>query len=454
MKKVFFSFYLFVIAALLFLHFVYSPILNHIINRNTPETLLEYNRKLAKGAFFLMEQDLLRHPEDKWRERIAALQPHFGYGIALTAIDALPLDAKQKHRLRQGEIVITGNSDYLYHRVAQSRWVLSKGPISALEPDLSRLNFLILIGLTLAMALPTVILILPFWRKLRKISSAAMAFGHGDFNVRAHISRRSSLAPIATAFNAMADRIQQLITSHKELTNAVSHELRSPIARIRFGLAMLTSSSSPERKQHYIDGIQSDVNELEGLVGELLTYARFDRGKPHLRFDRQPVLPWLKDLLGRKLAIFDLPHRHCSFDVDDPSCCAWFDTKHMDRAVGNLVQNALRCGRKRIHVQLERCNGEAVIHVDDDGPGIPEKDRKRIFEPFTRLDSSRSRVSGGHGLGLAIVRQIALWHRGSVTVLDSPMGGARFSIRWPGFEIGKQARRLCVFPGERRHWGQ
>jgi hypothetical protein len=77
MKKVFFSFYLFVIAALLFLHFVYSPILNNIINRNTPETLLEYNRQLAKGAFFLMEQDLLRHPEDKWRERIAALKPHF-----------------------------------------------------------------------------------------------------------------------------------------------------------------------------------------------------------------------------------------------------------------------------------------------------------------------------------------------------------------------------------------
>lgn len=434
MKKVFFSFYLFVVAAFLCLHFVYSPIINKIITLNTPEALLEYNRQLAKGAFFLMEQDLLRLPEDKWRDRIAALKPHFGYGIGLMELGALPLDAEQKLQLHQGKIVITGNGDYLYHRVAQSRWVLSKGPVSALEPDMSRMNFVILIGVTLAMALPTVIWIVPFWRKLRKISSAAMAFGHGDFNVRAHIARRSSLAPIATSFNAMADRIQQLITSHKELTNAVSHELRSPIARIRFGLTMLTSSSTPEKKQHYFNGIQRDVNELEGLVGELLTYARFDREKPRLRFRRRPVIPWLKDLLGRKLPAIDRPDCRCSFHVDDPSCSAWFDDKHMGRAVGNLVQNALRCAHRRIHVCLERCDREAVIHVDDDGPGIPEKDRERIFKPFTRLDSSRSRISGGHGLGLAIVRQIAGWHRGSVTVLDSPMGGARFSIRWPGFD--------------------
>jgi signal transduction histidine kinase len=105
----------------------------------------------------------------------------------------------------------------------------------------------------------------------------------------------------------------------------------------------------------------------------------------------------------------------------------------MNRAVGNLVQNAVRYTRKRIHIILEQCDREAVIHVDDDGPGIPENDRKRIFEPFTRLDSSRSRISGGQCLGLAIVEQIAHWHSGSVTALDSPLGGARSSIRWPGF---------------------
>jgi signal transduction histidine kinase len=433
MKKVFFSFYLFVIAALLFLYFVYSPIVGQIIRRNTPDELIEYNRKLAKGVFFLMEQDLLRLPEDKWQQRITVLKSHFGYGIGLTALDDLPLDAEQKRRLHQGDIVITGYIDYFYYQVAQSRWVLSKGPFSALEPDMSRVNYLILAGVTLAMALPTVIWIMPFWRRLRRISSAAMAFGCGDFNVRARIGRRSSLAPIATAFNTMADRIQQLITSHKELTNAVSHEFRSPIARIRFGLTMLSSSTLPEKKQHYINGIQIDVNELEGLVSELLTYARFDREKPCLRFSRHPVIPWLKDLLDNKVPISDGPDYGCSFQVDDPSRTAWFDPRHMGRAVDNLVQNALRCAQRRVHVSLEQCNGEAVIHVDDDGPGIPLEDRKRIFEPFTRLDSSRSRISGGHGLGLAIVRRIAIWHGGSVAVFDSPMGGARFSIRWPGF---------------------
>lgn len=120
MKKVFFSFYLLVITSYLFVHFVCSPIINKIIRHYPPENLTEYNRQLAKGAFFLMEQDLLRLPEEKWSEHIATLKQHFGYGIGLTADDDLPLDAEQKRQLRQGKIVIIGNGDYLYYQVGQS----------------------------------------------------------------------------------------------------------------------------------------------------------------------------------------------------------------------------------------------------------------------------------------------------------------------------------------------
>lgn len=184
------------------------------------------------------------------------------------------------------------------------------------------------------------------------------------------------------------------------------------------------------------------------MVSELLTYARFDRENPNLQFNRQPVIPWLKDLLGHSLPSPGPSVCQWVYHVDNESCAAWFESKHMGRAVGNLVQNAIRCARHRIHVVFEQHDGQAVIHVDDDGPGIPENDRKRIFEPFTRLDSSRSRVSGGHGLGLAIVQRIAVWHRGSVDVLDSSLGGARFSIRWPGFAqhsgYDRQGRRIHI----------
>jgi signal transduction histidine kinase len=105
----------------------------------------------------------------------------------------------------------------------------------------------------------------------------------------------------------------------------------------------------------------------------------------------------------------------------------------MQRAIGNLIQNAANHAKNRIEVTLAE-NGEAcVIHVDDDGPGIAEADRHRVFQAFTRLDASRSRKSGGYGLGLTIVHRVVTWHGGNVQVSESPLGGARLTISWPGF---------------------
>lgn len=111
---------------------------------------------------------------------------------------------------------------------------------------------------------------------------------------------------------------------------------------------------------------------------------------------------------------------------------ARFDPRHLGRAVSNLVQNADRYGNGLVQVNLERQGQNLLIHVDDDGPGIPETDRERIFEPFARLDASRNRKSGGHGLGLAIVKRVVGSHKGQITVSSSPLGGSRFTLLWPG----------------------
>ena len=228
----------------------------------------------------------------------------------------------------------------------------------------------------------------------------------------------------------MADRIQSLISSHKELTNAVSHELRTPIARLRFGMEMLQDSSREEDRARFMASMNSDIDELDRLVAELLTYARFDRDRPELEFKRQEILPWLDGVIRQ--ARVGKSELTMDFVISaDNLKYARFDPLLMARALGNLLQNAARYAHSQVNVIFALENGYFQLIVDDDGPGIPEAERDTIFDAFKRLDSSRDRGSGGYGLGLTIAYRISEWHDGEICVSDSPMGGARFEIRWP-----------------------
>lgn len=433
MKKVFFAFYFFLIFSLLFVQFILGPVIGKVAEVYLQDAIVEYNRQLAKGAFHMIELDLLRLPRNEWKNRIQELEPQFGYAIGLFEYSELELADENIDQLRQGKIAVVDEGELLFHQVGESEMVLRKGPFSGLEPKSGFFNLVIWLAITAIVGILTLIWIIPYWRKLRRISTAATAFGNGDFNVRADISKRSSLAPIALAFNTMADRIQQLINSHKELTNAVSHELRTPLSRLRFGLEMLETSENVENRAHYARELQIDVTELEALVSELLTFARFDRERPELQFGFHRLEPFLHQLLAESIPD-ECPIRYQMHNhLDEQSGKARFEPKYLARALGNLIQNALRHADRHIQVIVERNGKECTLHLDDDGPGIREPDRQRVFEPFTRLDASRSRISGGYGLGLAIVMRILKWHNGQVTIGDSPLGGARLTVSWPGF---------------------
>jgi len=265
---------------------------------------------------------------------------------------------------------------------------------------------------------------------LNRLGISARAFGQGDFSVRALPRKHSVLYRLAGTFNDMADRIQGLISSHKELTNAVSHELRTPIARLRFGMEMLETSTQAEDRSRYIASMDDDIDELDHLVAELLTYARFDRVKPVLEFQRLEINPWLDEVIRQaKIGTDDLVF---DFEIPDHELkYVRFEPVLMARALGNLLQNAKRYARSQIMITFSRDNGCYQLKVDDDGAGIPEDERERIFDAFRRLDASRDRGTGGYGLGLSIVQRITYWHGGDVNVADSPSGGASLIIRWP-----------------------
>ncbi len=363
------------------------------------------------------------------QERLQQLQSRFGYPITLSDSDQLTLSPSEQEQLNSLLIVVKNNGSLFYRLIPASNKVITMGPINDLDLSL-QIDLLAWAMITLLFGLMAILWARPLWLKLKEISRAAQAFGQGDFSARANLPHRSTLAPLAETFNNMAGRIQQLIASHKELTRAISHELRTPISRIRFSLEMAQSAREEAKRQNYLGEISRDVDELEDLVSELLSYARFDRETPALHKEEQLMAPWLVLVVKEIKPVLARATVSCLISEEAEAITACIAPRYMARAVSNLIINAGKYSESRIIVRLEKGENRCLIHIDDDGPGIPMVDRERIFEPFIRLDASRTKDTGGHGLGLAIVKQIITLHGGTVSVESSPLGGARFTLNW------------------------
>ncbi len=390
------------------------------------------NQRLSRSTFNLIEMRLRTQPQENWPDVIMDLREDFGFPLRLLYQEQTELPASLQKELLNGEIVwqyVDDTTDYLYHRVDDSPHIIKIGPFKP-PLTLSYLETILMLVLALLVALAVLFWVYPLWRDLKRLGVSAEAFGQGDFSIRTPLPKRSVLHSLARTFNSMADRIQGLISSHKELTNAVSHELRTPIARLRFGMEMLQSSTRETDRARYMRSMNADIDELDQLVAELLTYARFEREQPALEFQRQKIEPWLSEVIGQaRMGKEELPVDYSI--AEEMPAYAHFEPRLMARALGNLIQNAQRYAQTRVCISVSHNNACYQISVDDDGPGIPAHERTAVLEAFKRLDASRDRDTGGYGLGLAIVQRISQWHGGDIRVEDSPLGGARFTIFWP-----------------------
>ncbi len=264
-------------------------------------------------------------------------------------------------------------------------------------------------------------------RKLKMLETSATAIANGDFSARAPMASKHRVGGLNRSFNSMAERIELLIASHKRLTNAVAHELRTPIFRLRCQLTMLEEDLVAPAQQPFLAGMEEDLAELDQLVEELLSYAKMQRSGTIAAFESLDVAQWLKQQqpLLQRSCLKELAVIEC------PSIALKFDPRLLLRALSNLVRNADIHAYTQIELHALMEDGYLVICVDDDGQGVPLSEHERIFEPFERLDVARARDTGGHGLGLSIVKEIMDIHKGSVTVSSAPIGGARFSLYLP-----------------------
>jgi two-component system sensor histidine kinase RstB len=267
----------------------------------------------------------------------------------------------------------------------------------------------------------------------RKVESVAVRIARGEMSARVESGEGTIVSRLAAAFNGMAEHIQRLVNVQREMIHAVSHELRTPVARIRFGVQMIEDCQGQEALQKQLDGIDGDIQELDELIDEILTYARLEQGGPVFSLEEASITDIVHQVVAEQQLV--RPALSIEGEIDEATerlAVADVEPRYIHRAIQNLVGNAGRYAADRVLVRCHIDEDHCRIDVEDDGPGIPEEEWEKVFTAFARLDDSRTRTSGGYGLGLSIVRRILYWHNGQAFVSRSDsLGGARFSLVWP-----------------------
>ena len=252
-------------------------------------------------------------------------------------------------------------------------------------------------------------------RPIRRLANAVDNFGKGREVPNFRPEGATEIRRAAAAFSLMRDRIQRMISQRTEMLAGVSHDLRTPLTRMKLQLAMLGDSPAVEE-------LKSDVADMERMVEEYLSFARGEGSESVAVSD---IGDMLRDIVHRA--------RHETAEIElqtDGDLCVAVRPNAFRRCVTNLVNNAIIYG-ERVAVRARRTGDAVEITVDDDGPGIPADQRDEVFRPFYRLDSARSPDKGGSGLGLTIARDVIHGHGGELVLEDSPAGGARARLRLP-----------------------
>ncbi|MGL6047311.1 MAG: ATP-binding protein [Vogesella sp.] len=386
------------------------------------------------GTVRMIQRQLLSQQPARRPAELATINELFTYPIKLLPAIPAGLDDEARARLASGQSWLDYGNELLYAPLPGTRQILQLGPLNQEAEPHNFLQtewglFLLWFGFFgVPMGLLIYLNLRPHWQSLITLRSTANQLAEGDLSARAAALKSPLFAPLGSVINDMATALERQVETRQALAHAVAHELRTPVARLRFGLSMLDEADDDDERQQYREGMERDLTELDELLNISLSYAKLDRGEVALQYETIDLNEWFDDLIN-------LMQPLCPGQLQLGLSCepgsATFDRKLMYVATRNLLLNAFKYASSQVHMTVSLADAQLHIAVEDDGPGIPAAERERIFEPFQRLDRSRDRATGGHGLGLSFVRLIALHHGGHAHAGVASLGGARMAITVP-----------------------
>jgi signal transduction histidine kinase len=304
------------------------------------------------------------------------------------------------------------------HRSADGKyWFAAVGPLGRIHIwTFLPYYFLVIGAIAVFFWLAAVGVILP----IRRVAGKIAAFGQGDLSVRVPARRHDEIGQLGRSFNQMAERLERLIVSERRLLGDISHELRSPLARLKFAIKL--ARTSPDSNAA-LDRIERDVNRIASLVSDIVEIT-FVEGDPALRGAELVPIAAIVDEVVRDCAV-EAEIRGCRIELDGHLEGEALGSRELlRRAIENVLRNAIRYSpdRAAIHVSLSENSENAVIVVRDHGPGVPNETLTRIFDPFFRVEEARNANGGGSGLGLSIAKRAVQAHHGAISAENADPG--------------------------------
>ncbi len=386
----------------------------------------------ASGPIYLIQSALDEIPTRKLNEHLDELESRFQIQIEILS-DKKLTDIKNKQNIYQYKN-LTWIKDENEDEVFLLKTRSGKTLLLSIERDqfiLASAMFVPLFLVVLFISAGILIWLWPLWKDHQSLTQTAKRFGSGHLDARARVRKGAFTADLSTSFNRMAENIRDLIQTNQSLTNAVAHDLRTPLARLRFANDILKSGNcDAEETARYRHTINTSIEALDYLIAQTLHYARYNRSTDINHFKNV----YFTTTVLEEVEQYQFDHEDIHYETNiEPALLKthqFVDGKALKRALVNLLNNATKHAKSFVLVSFTHQFDEFALIVEDDGEGISKKDYETIFQPYKQLSNQQRDMNEGLGLGLAIVQQIAHWHNGEIRVKRSDLGGACFTLSW------------------------
>jgi len=385
---------------------------------NASDELAPY-RQLGKSLATTLDKQLAP------QQFITTWQQQDKLSVTLTPLDNLFLPAALKQAFLSGESLVfeTENNISMHFILPSQQKVLTFIiPPVVQNNNNSSLQMLLTGVFYLGIVLMVLLWLYPLVKQLRKLRRTTQAFGEGQLQQRIKINSTSYIADIENEFNHMAERIETLVSDNKLLSDAVAHDLRTPLARLRFGIEILQETENPETRDKYQRHLSRDIEEMERLVNVLLNYARIEQSM--MAVEQQSIN--LNELVSQCVGAVTDDNNIINWQAQGDAMVNG-DANYLSMLVNNLLGNALQYAGNKIKLRITKNDTKLQFIISDDGPGIPQDKRSELLKPFMRGEQAHEKP--GYGMGLAIVSRIAQLHDARLVITDSiELGGAEFCL--------------------------
>ncbi|MEE9423912.1 MAG: ATP-binding protein [Methylococcales bacterium] len=419
MRKLTFSLLIVVLVSVLGLSWTLDSLFERYSTQPSNDSLLPYQET---GVFLARMLDLDDDPQSK----VKTFNSESRLLLSLKPINEFSLPAALQAEFNTGKPLAleSDNGITLNFHLPHNQKVLT---LTSLEMSADEKNNPLSLIFTLLFYLGilalTLIWLYPLVKQLIKLRETAKVFGQGDLSQRVIHNSVSYISDIETEFNHMAQRIQLLVSDNKLLSSAVSHDLRTPLARLRFGIDTLSEESNPVLREKYQQRISQDIAEMESLVETLLDYACMEEAM--IKLKKIPVD--LGVLANHCILNFSENNKQLTINNTTTNSMILGDERYLSMLINNLLQNGYRHAQTKVHISLKSEKQNITLTVEDDGEGIHENERLSVLKPFIR--GSNTKPSQGYGMGLSIAQRITDWHDGHLKITQShTLGGAKLKI--------------------------